>query len=67
MGITVDVGVELRRPVIRLTENGRTPLLTVASVFPSGLSDMPKGFGAPTAASTPTGVTSFPFGRTAAS
>src|SRR5262245_40586151 len=49
------------------TENGPTPLFTVASIVPSGASARPNGFGALTATSRPAGVTRRPLGSTAAS
>src|SRR5262245_28810166 len=50
-----------------VSENGEAPLLTVASIAPSGERARPNGFGACTLTSTPAGVTRRPFGRTAAS
>ena len=39
-------GVELPSCEIKVSENGRVPLLSVASICPSGDSARPKGFGA---------------------
>ena len=39
-------GVELPICEIKVSENGRVPLLSVASICPSGDSARPKGFGA---------------------
>src|SRR5262245_23726620 len=58
-------GAALARSVIRVSENGPAPLLSVASILPFGASAMPKGFGACTFTSTPAGVKSRPFGSTA--
>src|SRR5438046_3021063 len=54
-------------PRTRVTEKREAPLLTVASVLPSGATVSPKGLGASTPISRPTGVTSRPLGSTAAS
>src|SRR5262245_38901201 len=49
-----------------VSENGPAPLLSVARTCPFGDSAMPNGFGASTLTSVPAGVTSRPFGSTAA-
>jgi hypothetical protein len=47
-------------------QEGPAPLLSVASILPSGDNASPNGFGAWTLTSIPAGVTRRPFGRTAA-
>ncbi len=64
--IRFTVGAALPRSEISVSEKGPAPLLSVASMRPFGDSAMPNGFGACTFTSTPAGVTSRPFGRTAA-
>src|SRR5262249_25534798 len=59
-------GVWLASCETSVSENGPAPLLSVASIVPSGDSARPNGFGACTFTSVPAGVTSRPFGRIAA-
>src|SRR5262245_40892912 len=61
----VTLGLALRMFLNNVIENGPVPLLIVASVFPSGESAIPYGFGACTLSSVPTGVIRRPFGKTA--
>ena len=63
--IRLTAGTRLFSCVTSVRENGPAPLLSVASIRPSGDNAMPNGFGACTFTSTPAGVSSRPFGRIA--
>src|SRR5262245_28955060 len=64
--IRLTAGAALLNWVISVNENGAAPLLSVASIIPSGDNARPNGFGACTFTSVPAGVTRRPFGSTAA-
>src|SRR5262249_15785306 len=63
-GMSVLLGLALRMFLNNVIENGVMPLFTVASVFPSGESAIPYGFGASALSSSPTGVINPPFCKT---
>src|SRR5215831_4148169 len=64
-GMRETLGFVLRMFLNKVIENGPMPLLTVASVFPSGESAIPYGLGAIVLSSAPTGLMKRPFGKTA--
>src|SRR5262245_8472460 len=64
--IRLTIGVGLSSWVIKVREKGPAPLLSVASILPSGDKARPKGLGALTFTSVPVGVSNRPFGKIAA-